>query len=485
MAGLAVAPGVPAEANDLLWEDTFDPARLHDRPYGVAAAEGWVVEVGESEAVEGNIDILVRAYDGATGALVWEDRVDPAGGWDTPFSVAIASGRVFVGGNVEDPPGDADWIVRAYALDDGAVLWQDTLDLGGFETVDPLVVRGNRVIATGWGGPGCFSDCDEITRAYDARTGTVVWEDRVDRGTMSNQAIAVATAGAAVLVGGWLGTEDGLTSAFQVRALDAETGLLLWEDQVFGPGYDTSFVTQIATHGDRAYAVGTVDDNWLVRAYHAATGTVLWSRTFSLISPGAGFSDVPFQVATDGERVVVGGYGTTRGRGFYALDWVVNSYDAKTGRLLWSDVLNYGGKGDEAVGGIAIHEGQAFVSGGIMRSTGHLDVLLRVYDLAHGGVLWEDDIQELEFPPGIWYRGLALDDGRVTVVGWSVTGFRDDGGFELDTTLRTYDASAPPEDGGYTLGRSSEGLDACTQHSRFTAAPGTSPTRRSRPMPRE
>jgi outer membrane protein assembly factor BamB len=88
-----------------------------------------VVVVGESEAPEGNRDFLVRAYNRETGDVVWEDRVDPAGGWDTPVSVVVGGPVVIAGGNVE-VMGRGLWLVRAYSLNDGRLLWEDRPERG-------------------------------------------------------------------------------------------------------------------------------------------------------------------------------------------------------------------------------------------------------------------------------------------------------------------------------------------------------------------
>jgi hypothetical protein len=123
----------------------------------------------------------------------------------------------------------------------------------------------------------------------------------------------------------------------------------------------------------------------------------------------------------------------------------VNAYDAKDGTLLWSDVLDFAGGFDEAVGSVAFHNGQVFAHGVVATATS-LDLLIRAYDPATGQVLWQDqtDVENgNEFPPGLWRTGLAADHGRATIVG-STRHQRPDGTFDLDWVVRTYDAGDGP-----------------------------------------
>jgi glucose dehydrogenase len=445
LAALLAAASQHAEARpgDLLWEDRFDPERVRDWPAGVAAGGGKVVVVAESGPWE-NLDILVRAYDGRTGAVAWEDRVDPAGGWDTPLSVVAGDAAVYVAGNVEDPLGTVAWLVRAYDLRSGALLWEDVHLDGSFASAETIALAGRQLVATGFGGTGCFPDCTWITRSYDARSGELLWDDRFDvpwdDGAPSwDQGVGVAVTHGVVVTGGSGTNLDTELSSFLVRAFDGGSGELLWQDRHDGPGAFLNAVHQLAASGGRVFAVGELDHDWLVRAYRPRSGKLLWERTFALTEEPAVF-DVAWQVATDGKHVVVAGYGS-HADSFVARDWVVNAYDAKSGRTLWSDVEDNGGV-DEAVGGVAIHDGQAFVSGAVVNASGGLDVQIRAYDVRSGRVRWEDQVAVASFPPGIWYRGLAVQRDRVTIVGWAQ--MADDPSIPadgLDTIVRTYDAS--------------------------------------------
>jgi len=196
--------------------------------------------------------------------------------------------------------------------------------------------------------------------------------------------------------------------------------------------------------------------DWLVRAYHPRTGAVLWTQTFHLAQAGlARIPDVAFQVATEGEHVVVAGYGShvpvpPRRSVLNERDWVVNTYDARAGTLLWSDVLDVAHFPDEAVGGVAIHGGQAFAYGLVTRApfvSAARDLLVRAYDLKSGQLLWQDQVDKggFEIPWGTWFRGLAVDDGRLTILGSTLFSLPDHS-LTSDWIVRTYDTSRTRDD---------------------------------------
>ena len=114
----------------------------------------------------------------------------------------VAKGkRVFAGGsgeNLADPASGTDWLLRALDARSGALLWEDVVDaaLGGDEVVD-LVVRGKRLFAAGTTANGVTpqSRRDALVRAYTARGGSLLWEDRVDRGEAQDELLGLAVEG--------------------------------------------------------------------------------------------------------------------------------------------------------------------------------------------------------------------------------------------------------------------------------------------------
>src|SRR5262249_36108777 len=76
MAADPAAPRPPA--GTLLWQDMFNQAGGDDEAEAVAADEGVVAIVGETTTAAGHSQLLVRAYEDRSGALLWQD-VDAGG----------------------------------------------------------------------------------------------------------------------------------------------------------------------------------------------------------------------------------------------------------------------------------------------------------------------------------------------------------------------------------------------------------------------
>ena len=87
------------------WTEIWNRGR-DDLPQAIADSSAAVVVVGyganTSNAPISALDFLVRAYDPATGAILWEDRVDK--GFfvdDAAWAVTIDGSHVFVAGPVK------------------------------------------------------------------------------------------------------------------------------------------------------------------------------------------------------------------------------------------------------------------------------------------------------------------------------------------------------------------------------------------------
>ena len=118
----------------------------------VSSVQGSRVFVaGLAASASGDTDTELRAYDAESGALLWSDESD-GGGFDELLDVEAAGGRVFTCGVVSTAAGNDDWIVRAHDAATGALLWEDRLDVaGGRDAAFDLDVRGQVVVAAGYG----------------------------------------------------------------------------------------------------------------------------------------------------------------------------------------------------------------------------------------------------------------------------------------------------------------------------------------------
>jgi hypothetical protein len=392
-----------------------------------------VVAVGSAQNAAGNTDFVVRAYDGKTGRLLWNDHIDVAGGDDAATAVVLDDNRVIVAGTGVDATGGRRLLLRVYVAKTGQLAWQDRPP---FATVNGLAADGSHVVVAGTitdlaGNPRL------AVRAYIAKSGVLDWQDRpappvgfvhfagASRGvTIQDQrvfvtgtvrtpqelgysnptclvrayvthngkleweslhvpthcaATAIATDGRRVIVAalGSVALDD-----FLVQSYDAETGQFLWEDRTFvSTGFDNEAVA-VDIERRRAFVAGWVrwvpghgnQEAFLVRAYDTETGTLDWEDQFP--SPTPCLCHARDVAVEKGVVVAVGvGPGT----------WLVRAYDAKRGALQWSDefvpvggISNpYGSTGALAV---AVDGGRVFVSGSGINASGNADFIVRAYD---------------------------------------------------------------------------------------------------------
>ncbi len=183
-----------ASSGALLWEDVFDDGGGEEKAVGLALAggrlyvAGWGVPAGGSDA-----HFLVRAYNGATGAVLWTNDALP--GFTNFLGNPIAvkgtgrETRVYVVG-VSDTN---DYAVRAYHGTTGALLWEDLVDgpAGGTDVAAAVAARDDRVFTTGLVqvGDNAF---DLFTRVYHAETGGVSWQEQFDGGANLDIGLDVA-----------------------------------------------------------------------------------------------------------------------------------------------------------------------------------------------------------------------------------------------------------------------------------------------------
>jgi hypothetical protein len=219
--------GYNAKTGALLWEDQDDKGGPGgDRALTVTAANGRVYAAGDTANSAGNTDILVRTYEPESGVLIWETQYDHAGFFDWAISIVAHGGRVFIAGQVREAAFVPDFFVQAYDADTGAILWQDQHDIAGSsDDARAITATGGLVFAAG-GGWNAAGNTDFLERTYDAKTGTLLWQDQFDRGEGNDYAHAIVAKGGQVFVAGHSqGTGTGFPgshSNFVVRAYDAK-----------------------------------------------------------------------------------------------------------------------------------------------------------------------------------------------------------------------------------------------------------------------
>jgi hypothetical protein len=129
--------------------------------------------------------------------------------------------------------------------------------------------------------------------------------------------VAVAVQGRQAFVAGWRNfrarTTPGEKESFVVQSHDPATGQRLWEDDyhVDEFGFFLWHALDIEAVGGRVFGSGpeTVIGMWLVRAYDASGGGVLWEDRCQPSGRGDYSYSVTQALAVDGRRVFVAGSG--------------------------------------------------------------------------------------------------------------------------------------------------------------------------------
>jgi len=271
-----------AEDGRLLWQNSSEPSgeTQSNAVISITAEKDLVYAAGRH-----NDDSLVRAYNGDTGVLLWEDQEHAAGF----TAVGAEQGRVYASGFRRNGL-VGFFFVRAYDGRAGTFLWQDFYTLAGIEDSSSaaISISGGRVYAVGSStsgiNPNTGVTADFLVRAYDGDTGALLWQDNFHgAGFRTNVALAVDSEelaasphrhvrAKAVYVGGFA-TSAPHDTQFVVRAYESETGVLLWKDEISRSGQNAAL--EVVIENDRVYAAGRMTDitdttgNLFIRAYDA------------------------------------------------------------------------------------------------------------------------------------------------------------------------------------------------------------------------
>lgn len=296
-----------------------------------------------------------------------------------------------------------------------------------------FVVLAAFAVATGWLTTPVGARGDDAARgnenSNEARSqGTLLWQDRYNP-TSFEQAFMIAADKGRAFAAGYVLNRNGRDAV--VRAYEAKTGRLLWQDNV-NRGND-EFASGVVTDGRLVYVSGAAvlpnhDFDWTLRAYDAQTGALVWDTTWDL----AGGIDIPrgTALAISNGRILLGGYGTT-GAGHQ--DWIVRAYNASDGALIWQDQRDLSG-GSDGVYSLAADNNRVFAGGwGDEGSIGH--AVLRVLDARDGALLWEESNRT--GGQGLSYvRRVKVDGGRV----FAGILLQDLGSGELTSVIAAYRA---------------------------------------------
>lgn len=344
------------------------------------------------------------------GAQVWHRQITgPAGTYRGAWS-AVAAKKVLILGGSNRPASDRSaFSVWALHPKSGDVVWESHIvrTVTKVSEVWEVAAKGRYVAAAG------RTDSPEGGRAfavvaYDARDGSVLWQDHFDReGDLLDSARDIAIGGrVAVAVGSTTTTAEG--TALTVRAYDLKSGDLLWEDLHEGePGLGDA-ATAVAIRGKRVFVTGSLGTTTgrvaTVRAYDLRDGRLLWSDVFD---DETSARDDLSHVAISGLHVLVAGTLSTQP----GTSMVVRAYAAKSGEVLWSSGLQRAENSYESPSSLAVDR-RTVVVGGRSSILGAGAVFVRTFDLRNGGLLWQYLRERAEDA-----KGWDYEDAEVLAIG--------------------------------------------------------------------
>ena len=384
--------GANAAGGTELWR-----ARYGKPPDGVGYPGSAVVSPDGSQVyIAGTMAV---GYDAATGAQRWAAPTGLSrGGF---LGVSPDGSRVFVTGSSANGNGTLRYTTRAFNAATGAVLWT-AFDHGpgtGDDQAQALAVSpdGSRVFVTGSSSDpkGTFR---YTTIAFDAATGARRWVARYSYQHLRADAasVAVSPGGTQVFVTGGSAGPTGPGSAATV-SYDAATGAMQWVARYSPPGGRNAGAGTVAVSPDGAtvYIAGTAQvrrgqafpQNIAVVAYTAATGTQRWAALY----PGAaspppvyGSNAVAMALSPDGSAVFAAGQASTQGKALYN----TVAFGAATGALRWARQAPLNGFGLPA--GIAATSTEVFITGhtNVSPGNGPTAYATVAYDAASGAERW-------------------------------------------------------------------------------------------------
>ena len=342
------------------------------------------------------------ALNARTGALRWSTRIDTHPAATVTSSPIVYKGRVYVGVSSGENTGGREYPCCTFrghldALDanTGSLVWRyytvpEPRQVGTWPSgaakyepsgvgvwsspvIDPR--SGTLYVGTGQNYTGSAGDFDTLL-ALDARTGGVRWKNQV-------------------------------TKADTWRSLCNDP-----EPEGYCPGlgdgsaldYDIGATPNIFRTGGRTL-VGVGQKVGVYHAFDARTGEVVWRRQLGVPLPSGGISGIQWGSSFDGKRLYIATY--------YADPGTVFAVNPADGKVLWqtpnpSDGCTTGGAAQYPTLCALAHAPAATSSPGLVWEGG-VDGKLRSYDATTGRVLWTyDTVRRFTGVNGIEGMGSAM-----------------------------------------------------------------------------
>jgi outer membrane protein assembly factor BamB len=306
----------------------------------------------------GGVGILT-ALNATTGATRWTTTI----GTSDPTEVAAAGGDVFAQCQLRDTGGGPYGGVCAYSQRNGHLIWSygNPCNCAPESGLDTVPVYKDGVVYFGYGVGGCCSSNSIV--AVSAATGAPIWSTYVGgNNSIPTQSLVVGPKSVFFICG--------TNSGHAVCSLSRASGALQWS--TLEPS-QTPFGDALAVAGDVVYST----TNNAVSAFHASTGTLIWSDPTN-----GGVGPVPVAVAYGRLYVTLR---TTNGQ-----DTNLYALNAKTGAMVWE---NPSGSVSSAPS----------VANGVVYATGYPDAGARnavvAYSAATGATLWVSPLEDTTLDP--------------------------------------------------------------------------------------
>jgi outer membrane protein assembly factor BamB len=411
-----------AFGQNLLWDVVEDFSGGTDLTRAITLSKNAAIFIGNASNPANEVnDFVIQSLRRRDGSARWSDRVPSYPGVLTGLQIASSQGRVFASGYAPGAtPGSTDIVVRAYEALTGTLLWNSVWDTGRDDLPQAIAAGPAAVVVVGYGGNTPGHALDFIVRAYDPISGAVLWDDRVDRSDLDTAAWTVAITRNRVFVAG-----NTLISAGRdllVRAYSASSGALVWETT----RPLTSPVAMKVIAG-RVFLAGSSSNRSYVGALDAKSGALLWEDDAT--EPGI-FRDI----AVEGDRVVAAGSSGS------AL--LVRAYDAPSGTIEWQDQTSVPPGSQDFATAVGLNNRAVYVAGSSGQDFLYSEMLVRGYDAVAGTLLWDDRSHRSLSPPGATAVDMALGKNRLFVAGYALGV-----GTQFDFVIRAYgvrnDGTAP------------------------------------------
>jgi outer membrane protein assembly factor BamB len=393
------------------WENVTDHGK-EDYARAVAISGNTAIAAQLVTAPDNGLDFTVKAFDITTGQLQWEDGVVAFPGYVTGVFLTASGDSVFALAYISGAAiSSMDFLVRAYKVTGGTILWTHYWDAGRDDFPQGITVSNGRVTIVGYGGnvlPG--ESIHGLVRTLDASTGAVLWTAVAEDAAWSvssNNSVVITASSRSV---------RGRRTDMVLSAYNSQDGKLLWQKVRESSGgivhvSDNAVfvaVNEMTTSGTKVF----------IARYDISNGNVLWQ------SPGmAGFFT---SLAVTTSQVLAAG---RAGNGL-----LVQSVDPATGALNWSSqTMPAPGYGDFSAK-IAATRNAVYVTGGSTQNFVYSETMLRIYSPT-GAVLFDDRSHRVSGTRTSSGFDVAVDGQHLVMVGSA-------GDTTSDAIVRGYDVSS-------------------------------------------